>query len=224
MRRFLCLLIVIALSAPLLIAAPTAIASPDGSVAAAAYNKKKCKKAKTKRQKKRYCKKKAPQQQGPAQGTNGNGTTTGTAPGATPVTGTPASGTPSDPGAQVVRDDAGFTNAFVGSHFRKYSEGTYGYGEYNWDFCPGDRWLYRSYYSVGGSAPESNTSGSYAIEQGYHAAADPNYFAGIVLFTDPAGKQYRFGFEIKGSQGYIKTNHKDFEQGTYSVTSGGAQC
>jgi hypothetical protein len=223
MRRYLCLLIVSALSASLLVAAPAAVASPDGSAGAAAYNKKKCRKAKTKRAKKKYCKKKqAPQTGTGTQTQTGTGTQTQTGTGT--QTGT-ATGTPTDPNAQVVRDDAGFTNAFVGSHFRKYSEGTYGYGEYNWDFCQGGSWLYKSYYSVaGGGAPESNNSGSYTVEAGYHAAADPSYYGGTVLFTDSAGKQYRFGIEVRGSQGYVKTNHKDFEQGTYSVTPGAAQC
>jgi hypothetical protein len=119
-----------------------------------------------------------------------------------------------------VRDDAGFRNAFLGSHFRKYSEGTYGYGEYNWDFCQSSQFTYRSYYYAG-STVESNNSGTFTIESGYHAANDPNYYGGIVIFTTSSGAQYRFGIEIRGSQGYIKTNSKDFEEGAYSVTPAG---
>lgn len=201
MRRLLCLLIVS------LLAAGPAVANADaGGLKPAAYNKKKCKKAKTKKQKKKYCKKKAP---APTQ------TTT-----TTPTTGT---GTPTDPQAQVVRDDAGFTSALVGSKLHKTSEGTYGYGEYTWNFCAGGQWSYRSYYYAG-STVESNDGGAYQVVEGYHAAADPNYFAGIIQVSTSNGSPYRFGVELRGGGGYMKTNTSSFEEGTFTRTFGDAVC
>jgi len=141
MRRllFLCLI------ACLLVTGPAAVAqaSADGLLSAAAYNKKKCKKAKTKKQKKKYCTKKKP-------GRNDGGD---------PPPPPPPPPPPGDPNA-VVRDDAGFTNALVGSKLNKTSEGSYGYGEYTWNFCAGGAWSYRSYYYAGSTA-ESNDGGSY---------------------------------------------------------------
>src|SRR5215208_5221442 len=222
MRRYLSFLIVFALLGSLVAAAPVAAAS-EGSVASAAYNKKKCKRAKTKKAKKKYCKKK---KRG-STSTQQPGTTTmpGTpTPGATtPGATTPTTGTPSDPQAQVVRDDAGFTNALVGSTLHKTSEGSYGYGEYTWNFCAGGQWSYRSYYYAG-STVESNDGGSYQVVEGYHAAADPNYFAGIIQVSTTNGSQYRFGVELRGGGGYMKTNVKDFEEGTFTRQFGTAVC
>src|SRR5215207_7760080 len=218
MRRYLSFLIVFALLGSLVAAAPVAAAS-EGSVTSAAYNKKKCKKAKTKKAKKKYCKKKkraGTSTQQPGTTTTTPGTTT---PGAT----TPTTGTPSDPQAQVVRDDAGFTNALVGSKLHKTSEGSYGYGEYTWNFCAGGQWSYRSYYYAG-STVESNDGGSYQVVEGYHVAADPNYFAGIVQTTTSNGSQYRWGVELRGGGGYMKTNTSSFEEGTFTRTFGAAVC
>ena len=125
--------------------------------------------------------------------------------------------------AQVVRDDAGFTNALVGSRLNKTSEGTYGYGEYTWNFCAGGRWAYRSYYYAG-STVESNDGGSYQVVEGYHAAADPNYFGGIIQVSTTNGSQYRFGVELRGAAGFMKTNAKDFEEGTFTRQFGAAVC
>jgi hypothetical protein len=218
MRRHLCLLIVLALIGSLVVAGPAAAAAPpDSSVTSAAYNKKKCKKAKTKRQKKKYCKKKKPPKNPQTQTGTGTGTGTGTQTGNPPLT-------PPPPGVQIVRDDAGFTNALVGSKLHKVSEGTYGYGEYTWNFCAGGRWSYRSYYSINGSAPESNDGGSYQVIEGYHAANDPNYFAGIIQTSTSNGGQYRWGIELRGGQGYVKTNTSEFEEGTFTRTFGDAVC
>src|SRR5829696_1818852 len=206
MRRYLSFLIVFALLGSLVAAAPVAAAS-EGSVTSAAYNKKKCKKAKTKKAKKKYCKKK-----------KRAGTST-----QQPGTTTTTTGTPSDPQAQVVRDDAGFTNALVGSKLHKTSEGSYGYGEYTWNFCAGGQWSYRSYYYAG-STVESNDGGSYQVVEGYHAAADPNYFAGIVQTTTSNGSQYRWGVELRGGGGHMKTGAKDFEEGTFTRQFGAAVC
>jgi hypothetical protein len=218
MRRYLWFLIVFALLGSLVAAVPMAAAS-EGSVTSAAYNKKKCKKAKTKKAKKKYCKKKKaprpPQQPG-------QGTTT-TPPTTTPTTPGTATGTPSDPQAQIVRDDAGFTNALVGSKLHKTSEGTYGYGEYTWNFCAGGQWSYRSYYYAG-STVESNDGGSYQVVEGYHAAADPNYFAGVIQTTTSNGSQYRWAVELRGGGGYMKTNTSSFEEGTFTRTFGAAVC
>ena len=217
MRRLIALILVSALSASLLVAGPAASAatsSDDSVTAAAKYNKKKCKKAKTKRAKKKYCKKKkrrpprAPQ------------TTT---PPTTPQPGASQPGASQPGGAQVVRDDAGFTNALVGSKLHKTSEGASGYGEYTWNFCAGGSWSYRSYYYAG-STVESNDGGSYQVVEGYHAAADPNYFAGIVQVSTSNGSQYRFGVELRGNGGYMKTNTSSFEEGTFTRTIGGAAC
>jgi len=223
MRRYLSFLIVFALLGSLVAAAPVAAAS-EGSVTSAAYNKKKCKKAKTKKAKKKYCKKKkragtSTQQPGTTTTTPGTTTPGATTPGAT----TPTTGTPSDPQAQVVRDDAGFTNALVGSKLHKTSEGSYGYGEYTWNFCAGGQWSYRSYYYAG-STVESNDGGSYQVVEGYHVAADPNYFAGIVQTTTSNGSQYRWGVELRGGGGYMKTNTSSFEEGTFTRTFGAAVC
>lgn len=217
MRRLLALILVSALSASLLVAGPAASAatSSGDSVSAAAYNKKKCKKAKTKRAKKKYCKKKKPPRAPQTQTGTGTGTTT------TPTTTTP--GTTQPGGAQVVRDDAGFTNALVGSKLHKTSEGSYGYGEYTWNFCAGGSWSYRSYYYAG-STVESNDGGSYQVVEGYRAAADPNYFAGIIQVSTSNGSQYRFGVELRGNGGYMKTNTSSFEEGNFSRTVGGAVC
>ena len=215
MRRLLALILVSALSASLLVAGPAASAatSSDDSVTAAAYNKKKCKKAKTKRAKKKYCKKKKPP-------TSPQTTTTPTTPTTTPTTPT----TPTPPaGTQIVRDDAGFTNALVGSKLHKTSEGTYGYGEYTWNFCAGGSWSYRSYYYAG-STVESNDGGSYQVVEGYHAANDPNYFAGIIQVSTSNGSQYRWAVELRGGGGYMKTNTSSFEEGTFTRTVGGAVC
>src|SRR5215213_6341002 len=115
MRRLLCLLIV-----SLLAAGPAVANAHAGDVKPAAYNKKKCKKAKTKKQKKKYCKKKKPPR-APTTTTTTPTTTTPTA----PTTQNPTSPvTPTNPQQQVVRDDAGFTNALVGSKLHKTSEGT----------------------------------------------------------------------------------------------------
>jgi hypothetical protein len=217
MRRHLCFLIVFALLGSLVAAAPSAAASSsDGSVTSAAYNKKKCKKAKTKRQKKKYCKKKKPPRTPQTQTGTGTGTGTGTQTGSPPVSQAP-------PGAQIVRDDAGFTNALAGSRLHKVSEGTYGYGEYTWHFCANGRWSYRSYYYAGGTV-ESNDGGGYQVVEGYHAANDPNYFAGIIQVGTTSGGQYRFGVELRGGGGYVKTNTKDFEEGTFTRTFGDAVC
>ena len=214
MRRLLALILVSALSASLLVAGPAASAatSSDDSVSAAAYNKKKCKKAKTKRAKKKYCKKKKRPPKAPQ-------TTTPT----TPQPGGSQPGGSQPGGAQVVRDDAGFTNALVGSKLHKTSEGSYGYGEYTWNFCAGGSWSYRSYYYAGSTA-ESNDGGSYQVVEGYHAAADPNYFAGIVQVSTSNGSQYRFGVELRGNGGYLKTNTSSFEEGAFTRTVGGAVC
>jgi hypothetical protein len=210
MRRHLCLLIVLALLGSLVASAP-ATAAPDGSLNSAAYNKKKCKKAKTKKQKKKYCKKKKrPETRTPTSN-----------PGA-PVTPAPGSPPAADPNA-VVRDDAGFANALAGSKLHKTSEGTYGYGEYTWNFCAGGQWSYRSYYYAG-STVESNDGGSYQVVEGYHAAADPNYFAGVVQVSTSNGSQYRWGVELRGGGGYMKTNTSSFEEGTFTRTFGGAVC
>ena len=72
-------------------------------------------------------------------------------------------------------------------------EGTYGYGEYTWNFCAGGAWSYRSYYYAG-STVESNNGG------------------------------YRFGVELRGGGGYMKTNAKDFEEGTFTRQVGAAVC
>jgi len=208
MLRFVAVLV----AASLLVTAAPVVAA-DGSVSPAAYNKKKCKKAKTKKQKKKYCKKKKPPQtqtQTQTQTGTGTGTTTQTQ-------------TPSGTQTQVVRDDAGFTNALVGSKLHKTSEGTYGYGEYTWNFCAGGQWSYRSYYYAG-STVESNDGGSYQVVEGYHAAADPNYFAGIVQTTTSNGSQYRWGVELRGGGGYMKTNTSSFEEGTFTRTFGAAVC
>jgi hypothetical protein len=213
-------LVAVLLAASLLVTAAPAVAA-DGSVSPAAYNKKKCKKAKTKKQKKKYCKKKKPPQNQTGSGTGTQGQTqtqTGTGTGTQTQT-----GTPSDPQAQVVRDDAGFTNALVGSRLNKVSEGTYGYGEYTWNFCAGAAWSYRSYYYAG-STVESNDGGSYQVVEGYHAAADPNYFAGIIQVSTTNGSQYRFGVELRGGAGFMKTNAKDFEEGTFTRQFGAAVC
>jgi hypothetical protein len=218
MRRYLPVLIAIALLGSLL--AETAVASP---VNAAAYNKKKCKKAKTKKARKKYCTKPKPPKHPQTQTQPPAGTST---PNPQPTTGTgtgTTTGTPSDPQAQVVRDDAGFTNALVGSKLHKVSEGTYGYGEYTWNFCAGGAWSYRSYYYAG-STVESNDGGSYQVVEGYHAAADPNYFAGIIQVSTTNGTPYRFGVELRGGGGYMKTNSKDFEEGTFTRTFGDAAC
>ena len=192
----------------------SAATSTADSVTSAAYNKKKCKKAKTKKAKKKYCKKKkAPKPPKPPQTTTTP--TTPTTPTATP--------TPTAPGTQVVRDDAGFTNVLVGSKLNKTSEGTYGYGEYTYNFCAGGTWSYRSYYYAG-STVESNDGGSYQVVEGYHAANDPNYFAGIIQVSTSNGSQYRWGVELRGGAGYMKTNVKDFEEGNFSRTIGGAAC
>jgi hypothetical protein len=202
--------VAVLLAASLLVTAAPAVAA-DGSVSPAAYNKKKCKKAKTKKQKKKYCKKKKK-----------NDTRTPTT--TTPTPANPATPvTPSNPQAQVVRDDAGFTNALVGSRLNKTSEGTYGYGEYTWNFCAGGAWSYRSYYYAG-STVESNDGGSYQVVEGYHATADPNYFAGIIQVSTTNGSQYRFGVELRGGAGFMKTNVKDFEEGTFTRQFGAAVC
>ena len=221
MRRYVCFLI----AASLLITAAPAVAS-DGTISPAAYNKTKCKKAKTKKQKKKYCKKKKPPR---TPNTNTNTNTTTTTPGTQGTQGTPTTQdpgnpvTPTDPQQQVVRDDAGFTNALVGSKLHKVSEGTYGYGEYTWNFCAGGQWSYRSYYYAG-STVESNDGGSYQVVEGYHAAADPNYFAGIIQTTTSNGSQYRWGVELRGGGGYMKTNTSSFEEGTFTRTFGDAVC
>ena len=214
MLRYVCLL----LAASLLLTAAPAVAS-DGSVSPAAYNKKKCKKAKTKKQKKKYCKKK---KRGNTSTQTQNGTGTGTTPTA-PGGSNPVTTAPDTPQAQVVRDDAGFTNALAGSKLRKTSEGTYGYGEYTWNFCAGGQWSYRSYYYAG-STVESNDGGSYQVVEGYHAASDPNYFAGIVQATTSNGSQYRWGVELRGGGGYLKTNTSSFEEGNFTRTFGAATC
>jgi len=200
-------LLAVVLAASLLGTAAPAVAA-DGSVSPAAYNKKKCKKAKTKKQKKKYCKKKKPPK--PPQNQTGTQTTTQTQ-------------TPSGTQTQVVRDDAGFTNALIGSRLNHTTEGTYGYGEYTWNFCAGGAWSYRSYYYAG-STVESNDGGSYQVVEGYHAAADPNYFGGIIQVSTTNGSQYRFGVELRGGAGFMKTNAKDFEEGTFTRQFGAAVC
>lgn len=212
-------LVAVLLAASLLVTAAPAVAA-DGTVSPAAYNKKKCKKAKTKKQKKKYCKKKRPPQtQGQTQTQTGTQTQT-----TTPAQGTPTqTQTPSGTQTQVVRDDAGFTNALVGSRLNKTTEGTYGYGEYTWNFCAGGAWSYRSYYYAG-STVESNDGGSYQVVEGYHAAADPNYFGGIIQVSTTNGSQYRFGVELRGGAGFMKTNAKDFEEGTFTRQFGTAVC
>jgi hypothetical protein len=218
MLRYVCLLV----TASLLIGAAPAVAS-DGAISPAAYNKKKCKKAKTKKQKKKYCKKKKPPR-APNTTTTNPGTTTTPGTQGTTTTQNPTNPvTPSDPQQQVVRDDAGFTNALVGSKLHKTTEGTYGYGEYTWNFCAGGQWSYRSYYYAG-STVESNDGGSYQVVEGYHAAADPNYFAGIIQTTASNGSQYRWGVELRGGGGYIKTSTSSFEEGTFTRTFGDAVC
>ena len=217
MRRYVCLLIAACL---LVTAVPATASSSDGAVSPAAYNKKKCKKAKTKKQKKKYCKKKKPPR---SPSTTTTTPTTPTTP-STPTTQNPTSPvTPTNPQQQVVRDDAGFTNALVGSKLHKTSEGTYGYGEYTWNFCAGGQWSYRSYYYAG-STVESNDGGSYQVVEGYHAATDPNYFAGIIQTTASNGSQYRWGVELRGGGGYIKTATSSFEEGTFTRTFGDAVC
>lgn len=213
-------LVAVVLAASLLVTAAPAVAA-DGTVSPAAYNKKKCKKAKTKKQKKKYCKKKRPPQtQGQTQTQTGTQTQTQ----GTPAQGTPTqTETPSGTQTQVVRDDAGFTNALVGSRLNKTTEGTYGYGEYTWNFCAGGAWSYRSYYYAG-STVESNDGGSYQVVEGYHAAADPNYFGGIIQVSTTNGSQYRFGVELRGGAGFMKTNARDFEEGTFNRQFGAAVC
>jgi hypothetical protein len=212
MLRYVSLLI----AASLVFAAPPAVAS-DGAISPAAYNKKKCKKAKTKKQKKKYCKKKK-KNDTRTQTQTGTGTNTGTGTGTQTGTGT-GTGTQE----QVVRDDAGFTNALVGSRLNKTSEGTYGYGEYTWNFCAGGQWSYRSYYYAG-STVESNDGGSYQVVEGFHAANDPNYFAGVIQTTTSNGSQYRWAVELRGGGGYMKTNTSSFEEGTFTRTFGNAVC
>ena len=211
--------VAVLLAASLLVTAAPAVAA-DGSVSPAAYNRKKCKKAKTKKQKKKYCKKKKPPQNQTGTGTQ---TQTGTDTGTQTQGTTTQTQTPSGTQTQVVRDDAGFTHALVGSRLNKTSEGTYGYGEYTWNFCAGGAWSYRSYYYAG-STVESNDGGSYQVVEGYHAAADPNYFGGIIQVGTTNGSQYRFGVELRGGAGFMKTNAKDFEEGTFTRQLGAAVC
>jgi hypothetical protein len=65
MRRYLSLLSVAAVSASLLVAGPSAMASSTSDApVTAAYNKKKCKKARTKAQKRKYCRHSQGQGQG----------------------------------------------------------------------------------------------------------------------------------------------------------------
>jgi hypothetical protein len=44
------------------------------------------------------------------------------------------------------------------------------------------------------------------------------------VVTTTSGKQYRFGVEVRGNSGYMKTASKDFEEGNFSRTAGGAVC
>ena len=60
--------------------------------------------------------------------------------------------------------------------------------------------------------------------EGYHAANDPNYFAGVIQVSTKNGRQYRFGVELRGNAGYMKTGAKDFEEGNFTRTVGGAVC
>ena len=225
MRRLISLVLICALGATLLAMPVSAGAAggSDGQLTAAKYNKKKCKKAKKKRTKrakklqKKYCKKKRRRGSGGQQGGQTGGGQTG---GGQTGGGQTGGG---QTGSGVVRDDAGFTNALVGSKLSKTSEGSVGYGEYTWNFCAGGQWAYKSYYYAGSTA-ESNDGGSYQVVEGYHAASDPNYFAGVIQATTSSGSQYRWGVELRGNAGYMLTKTSSFEEGTFSRTIGGAVC
>jgi hypothetical protein len=169
-------------------------------------------------------KKKAPAQTDPNGGGAGTGTGTGTGEGGTGTgtgtgsgtgsgTGTGEGGTgtgtgsgtgtgTTNPPAQPVRDDAGFTAALSDNSLRKYEEGSYGYGRYAYNFFSDGQFLYCSYYYAG-STVESNSAGTWQVLEGYRDSADPNYFGGAVRVTLSNGSFQNFGVEVRGNQGYV---------------------
>jgi hypothetical protein len=201
----------------------------------ASYDKKKCKKAKTSKAKKKYCVKRSafttPDTGGQQQTgtTNPGGTNPGggnTNPGGGPTTTDPGTGTTVQPpsGGKLVRDDAQFAAGLAGYNFHRYEEGSVGYGEYNVNFCPGNYFVYRSYYSINGSAPESNDAGSYSVIEGYTVDTQPGTWLGVVDFALSSGKVVRTVVAYRGTEAQIKsTDDNSIASGIYSGTPGGAQ-
>jgi hypothetical protein len=126
------------------------------------------------------------------------------------------------PGAQPVRDDAGFEAALNSTLLRKFEEGSYGYGRYAYNFLGDHQFLYCSYYYAG-STVESNKVGTWQVAEGYTLPSHPGYAIGAVRLTG-SDFDVRIGVEVYNNQSNVESGNVSgtFTEGAFSRAIGGA--